>query len=115
LARMSTRLPGAKYKDVFAGGRSLRGRLMSAWVFDLPDAGGKAGVVVSKKTFHDAVDRNRTKRIMREGFRLASVGFSHSAAWVLVGRASLRGKRTQDVVDELRYLARKGGALCERS
>jgi hypothetical protein len=45
---MSTRLPGAKYRDVFDRGRSLRGCLLSAWILEASDAGRKAGVVVSK-------------------------------------------------------------------
>ena len=85
---MSTRLPGKKYKSVFDRGRPLRGRLMTAWVLRSEDAGRQAGVVVSKKSFHDAVD---------------------DADWVLVGRASLGGRRTADVMRELRYLATKCG------
>lgn len=108
---MSTRLPGKKYKDVFDRGRSFRGRLFVAWILLAPDAGRQAGVVVSKKSFHDAVDRNRAKRILREGFRLAAPEFSANADWVLVGRAALAGRRTADVVDELRHVARKCG-LC---
>ncbi len=89
---------------------------MSAWVLESHDAGRKAGVVVSKKSFHDAVDRNRAKRILREGFRLSVEDMPSEAAWVLVGRSSLRGKGTADVMGELRYLARKyAGASCERS
>ena len=59
---MSTRLPGAKYKRVFDRGRSLKGRLLAAWCLEYEAASVQAGVVVSKKTFHDAVDRNRAKR-----------------------------------------------------
>jgi len=101
---MSTRLPGAKYRSVFDSGRVLKGRLMSAWVVRKPDAGRQAGVVVSKKSFHDAVDRNRAKRIMREAFRLSVDFVPEDSDWVLVGRSGLRGKRTADVAAELRWM-----------
>ncbi len=106
---MSTRLPGSKYKRVFDRGRALRAHLLTAYVLKAEDAGRQAGVVVSKRSFHDAVDRNRAKRILREGFRLVASELPPDADWVLVGRASLRGRCTTDVMAELRGLAKRCG------
>ena len=108
---MSTRVPGSKYKNVFDRGRPYRGRLFTAWVLRSSDAGRQAGVVVSKKSFHDATDRNRAKRILREAFRLACGAFVPDADWILVGRSSLAGKRTGEVGCELRRLAGRAGLL----
>ena len=103
---MSTRLPGAKYKNVFDRGRSFRGRLMVAWRCSYPDADRMAGVVVSKKTFHDAVDRNRAKRLMREAFRLlAREGAAPEATeWVFVARREIGAAKCADVMEEMKCI-----------
>ena len=107
---MSTRLPGAKYKRVFDRGRPAKGRLLVAWRHSSPDADRMAGVVVSRKTFHDAVDRNRAKRLMREAFRLLvneGVMPDHTE-WVFIGRAALKGRKCREVMQEMSRLACRG-------
>ena len=105
---MSTRLPGAKYKRVFDRGRSIRGRLLVAWHFVADDADRMAGVVVSKKSFHDAVDRNRAKRLMREAYRLLvkEGAMPEKTEWVFIARSAIGGKKVTDVMEDMRTCLR---------
>ena len=101
---MSTRLPGAKYRRVFDRGRSVKGRLLVAWLHASPVAGGQAGVVASKRSFHDAVDRNRAKRLMREAYRLLAKGGEapQGIEWVFVARRAMSGRKCGDVMEDMR-------------
>lgn len=103
---MSTRLPGARYKAVFGRGRSVKGRLAASWRLDSPGAAPAAGVVVSRKTFARATDRNRAKRILREAFRLlAKEGAAPAGAeWVFVARRAIAGRKCRDVAEELKWI-----------
>ena len=103
---MSTRLPGAKYKCIFNRGRSVKGRLLVAWALHSEDADRQAGVVVSKKSFHDAVDRNRAKRLMREAYRLLvkEGAMPEKTEWVFIARAAIGGCSCAEVMEEMRRL-----------
>ena len=102
---MSTRLPGAKYRRVFDRGRSLRGRLLVAWFLAHEGADRQAGVVVSKRSFHDAVDRNRAKRLMREAYRLLvkEGAMPEKTEWVFIARSAIGGATCARVMEEMRW------------
>ena len=77
----------------------MKGRLLVAWRLDAVDLEPQAGVVVSKRTFHDAVKRSRAKRLMREAFRLL---VKEEAAlppgrWIFIARASIGNAKCADV------------------
>lgn len=106
---MSTRLLGAKYKRVFDRGRPVKGRSLVAWRFSAPDADRKAGVVVSRRTFHDAVDRNRAKRLMRESFRLLAKEGSapEKTEWIFIARAAIKNMSCGEVKSEMLKLFKR--------
>ena len=110
---MSTRLPGARYKRIFDRGRSIKGRLLVAWHLESPDADRMAGVVVSKKSFHDAVDRNRAKRLMREAFRLLvkEGAMPEKTEWIFIARSAIGKAKCGDVVEEMKRLRERGRKL----
>ena len=101
------RLDSSKYKRVFAEKRSFYGRTVVMWVIRGSDAGRRAGVVVSKRTFRRAVDRNRAKRLMREAFRLSRHQMKQDLDVILIARAGIAGKQCQDVMRDLETVCRR--------
>ncbi len=101
------RLEARKYKPIFEGRQTVHGRMVVLWISRGSDAGRKAGVVVSKKVFRRAVDRNRAKRLMREAFRLRRHLLAKDVDVVLTARRAIAGKQCVDVTRDLEALFKR--------
>ena len=70
--------------------------------------GDKVGFAAGKK-LGNAATRNRTKRVMRESFRLNKFRFKAGYSLLIVARKKAVGKKTGDVAAALLELAAKAG------
>jgi ribonuclease P protein component len=92
-----------EFRRVYAGGKRLDGRLMTA--FALPNAleHHRLGITASRKAVGNAVERNRAKRLLRETFRLSadSLGILEARYdWVLNARSSLLSVKLQSSLED---------------
>ncbi len=105
------RLESSKYKGVFAESRKVYGRTLVIWFARKEDAGRKAGVVVSKRVFRRAVDRNRAKRLMREAFRQKRHLLTGDVDLIMVARKGIAGRRCVEVAFDLEAVFRRAGLM----
>ncbi len=110
------RLDPAGYKRVFDGGKSIAGRGLVVWymVPGEPSGDARVGIVASKRSFHDAVDRNRARRRMREVFRLSRPGLTPGVELVLIARPRIRSMDFPALADDFRKACRKAGILVQQ-
>lgn len=101
------RLSATRYKPIFEARRSYRGATLVMWFKRGAEEGRRAGVVVSKRTFHHAVDRNRAKRLLRESFRLLRSHLAGDVEVILVARAGIARRSCRQVMDDLARVCRK--------
>ena len=113
LIRGPFRLESGRYPAVFAAKRSFCGKGLVLWLNRGAEAGRRVGVVVSKRTLHDAVDRNRAKRVLREAFRLTWGCLPGDVEVILVARGGIRGKGCREVIADLKRVCRKAGIWSE--
>jgi len=73
------------------GQRLVCGGLIANWILLPPGSTSRLGVVTGRK-LGPAVVRNRSRRLLRESFRLHQQDLKQPVALVLVPRASLVGR-----------------------
>ena len=104
------RLDSAGYRSTFENGKSLASRLFAMWILRIQGGGvGRAGTVASKRTFHDAVQRNRARRLLREAYRTQRAHLEPGVQLVLLARRMILKATSREVADELRRQCRKAG------
>lgn len=115
------------YNKAFAKGQRAVGRLVAVYVLKdyaarrLRDANprkeylNRVGLSVGKK-IGGAVQRNRSKRLLREGYRaVKAAGVKTGFLVVLAAREEIKGKKAQDVQREMLKLFRRLALIPEET
>jgi ribonuclease P protein component len=80
------------------------------WILRIQGGGvGRVGTVASKRTFHDAVQRNRARRLLREAYRTQRAHLEPGVQLVLLARRMILKATSREVADEFRRQCRKAG------
>jgi len=101
-----------RFRQVFDAGGEVAGGCMILWVRRADDCARRMGVVATKRTFHDAVDRNRAKRLIRETFRLSRHELVDDS-WdlVILARRRILGMKQPDVQKVFMKLCHRKGIV----
>ena len=108
-ARIASR---RRFEELYASDTKRVGRYLVAWHAPSETASHRLGVTAAKRTFHDAWQRNRAKRLLRESFRRLRPSFA-GGPWdlVLVAKRRILEAGEPAVRADLEKICRAAGLL----
>ena len=108
-ARISSR---RRFEALYASPGKRAGRYLVAFHAPSETSSHRLGVTAAKRTFRDAWQRNRAKRLLRESFRRLRP-FLAGGPWdlVLVARRPILGAKEPEVRADLEKVCRSAGIL----
>ncbi len=101
-----------RFEALYASPSKRSGRYLVLWSAPSETDESRLGVTAAKRTFHDAHQRNRAKRLVRESFRRLRPSFE-GGPWdlVVVARRRILDAKEPEVRADLSRLCRAAGIL----